>query len=101
MTEQLLIEVRYTIRTGKKDEFLQKIEAAGIAKASRMEEGNLKYEYYQPEDSEDALCLTEIWINEEAQKEHGSTPHYMKLAELKKEYVVDTKINRSFIEHEE
>ena len=46
MTEQLLIEVRYTIRTGKKDEFLQKIEAAGIAKASRMEEGNLKYEYY-------------------------------------------------------
>lgn len=95
----LLIEVRYRVRDGKREEFYQKILEAGIAEASGRESGNLKYEYAFPTDSENDICLTEIWLNKEAQEVHCDTLHYKRLMALKEEYVLATQIHKSAWKH--
>lgn len=92
MNEQILLEVHYSIKHGKRDEFCQKILEAGIADASRNEKGNLKYDYYIPLDSDDEICLIELWENSQAQLEHKTLPHFQKLGELKELYVENTDI---------
>lgn len=92
MKNPILVTVRYLVKDGKREEFYQKIAEQGIDTASRAEPGNRKYDYYYPTDSADALCLLELWDSREAQKVHGTTPHYQKLAALKAEYVSDADI---------
>lgn len=92
--ESLLVLVRYILAEGKRDEFLREFEKAGIAEASKKEEGNLRYDIFLPADSENDVCLTEVWENAEAQVLHGKTPHYKKLAKLKKAFVRDAIIEK-------
>lgn len=92
MNEQILLEVHYTIAQGKREEFYKKISEAGIADASRAEKGNLKYDYYMSFDSDDEICLIELWENSQAQQEHKNTVHFQKLSELKEMYVENTDI---------
>ncbi|SHO47677.1 putative quinol monooxygenase [Anaerocolumna xylanovorans] len=93
----LLVNARYHIRSGKREEFYSKIEEQGIMKASRGEPGNYKYDYYLPKNSYDDLCLMEIWTNEQTQKLHGLTEHYQKLTALKQEYVETVEIQKYWI----
>lgn len=91
---RILVNVRYTIKPGKRDEFLEKVNEQGIIMDSRAEPGNYQYEYYIPIDSENVLFLTEMWISIEAQAAHGKTEHYQRLQALKKEYVTDVTIEK-------
>ncbi len=92
MDTYILATVRYTVKEGKREEFYQKAVDLGIAAASRKEPGNVKYDFYYPVDSENDICLLEIWANAEAQKQHGNTDHYQLLSELKREYVQKVQI---------
>jgi quinol monooxygenase YgiN len=94
MKERLLVHVRYTIKSGKRDEFFGKVKELGIIKASREEPGNYTYDYYLPADSQDDLFLMEMWTDSIAQAEHAKTMHYQKLQELKKEFVVSVAIEK-------
>ncbi|MFA6857770.1 MAG: putative quinol monooxygenase [Treponema sp.] len=94
MKERVLVHVRYTIKSGKRDEFFGKVKMKGIIKDSREEPGNYAYDYYLPVDSKDDLFLMEMWTDSDAQAEHGKTTHYQKLQELKKEYVVSVTIEK-------
>lgn len=87
MMKALFANVKYTIHKGKRKEFLNQVEEAKIVEASREEAGNISYEVLLPIDDENTVCLNEMWLNEEAQKQHGETPHYQLLTELKKQYV--------------
>ena len=91
---RLLVNVRYTVKPGKRDEFLQKAEQQGIIAASRAEPGNCGYEYFKPVDSENTLFLMELWASGEAQAAHSRTEHYQRLQLLKKEYVTDVTIEK-------
>lgn len=94
MNNAILVFVKYTVKPGKRDEFYQKAAEQGIIKESKAEAGNLKYEYAASIESEDVLCLFEIWDSAEAQLLHGKTPHYQKLQALKQEYVTDVSIEK-------
>ncbi len=94
MENQLLVNVRYTVKPGKRDEFLLKAEQQGIIAASRAEPGNCGYEYFKPVDSENTLFLMELWADGQAQAAHGQTAHYQRLQLLKQEYVTDVKIEK-------
>lgn len=87
MENLILVNVRYTVKPGKREDFLKKVADQGIILHSKEEEGNRKYEYSIPLDSENDLLLTEIWDSAASQALHGETEHYRKLQELKKEYV--------------
>lgn len=52
MSNPILVTVRYTVKDGKREEFYRHIVEQGIDTASRAEDGNRKYDYYYPTDSE-------------------------------------------------
>ncbi len=94
MKECILVNVRYTVKPGKRNEFLEKAGEQGIIRGSKEEPGNVKYEYYIPVDLENDLFLMEMWVSGEAQAAHGKTGHYQKLQALKKEYVTAVAIEK-------
>ena len=89
-----LVEVHYHVRNGRRGEFYDRLIGEGIAGASRAEEGNEKYDYYLSPTDPDELILFEVWSSPEAVNAHMESAHYKKLAELKKEYVIETTFTR-------
>ena len=94
MNSWILVNVRYTIKFGKRDEFLKKVDEQEIIRDSKAESGNIRYEYFKPIDSENDLLLMEIWNSSVAQITHGKTEHYQRLQILKKEYITDVTIEK-------
>ncbi len=94
MSECLLVNVIYTIKEGKREEFFNKVNEMGIIKDSREEPGNSKYEYFFSVDDQDKLFLMEMWVSDLAQGMHSKTEHYKKLQLLKEEYVIDVSIEK-------
>jgi len=90
----ILVNVRYMIKPGKRDEFLRKVTEEGIAGASRAEPGNIQYEYYIPVNSDNDLFLMELWASAEAITAHGQTAHYKRLQDMKKDYITDVTIEK-------
>lgn len=97
MERLLMVNVRYHISKGKREEFYNKVKEQGIIQLSKEEPGNYKYDYYIPKNSDDDICLMEIWTNEHTQKMHGLTEQYQKLTILKQEYVEAVEIEKYWI----
>lgn len=93
----LMVRVCYQVKAGLREEFYEKVKAAGIIESSKQEPGNYAYRYSVSKESEQDLFLDEIWVNETAQKYHGKTEHYAKLSVLKNEYVEKTSIQKYWI----
>lgn len=91
---RILVNVRYSIKPGKRDEFLNKVNEQGIEVDSKAEPGNYQYEYFKPLDSDNDLFLMEMWASGEALAAHANTKHYQRLQSLKTEYVIDTTIEK-------
>ncbi|MPM68461.1 hypothetical protein SDC9_115394 [bioreactor metagenome] len=94
MSNWIFVNVRYAIKPGKRNEFLEKLSNQGVIKNSKAEPGNIKYEYSIPIDSDNDLILTEMWTNSEALEAHGKSEHYQRLQVLKKEYTTDVTIEK-------
>lgn len=94
MNRLILVNVKYTVKAGKRDEFLEKVTGEGIIRDSKAEPGNFKYEYYIPADSQNVLFLMEMWVNSEAPISHMKTEHYQKLQALKQEYITNVTIEK-------
>jgi len=94
INSRILVNVSYTIKPDKRDEFIEKVKEQQIIRDSKVELGNIKYEYYKSVDSENILFLMEIWASSETLKLHGKTEHYKRLQILKKEYVTDVVIEK-------
>ena len=90
----IAVVVTYQCKAGKRDAFLSAIRAEGLDQASRSEQGNLRYAYYLPVEAPDDLLLLESWENAEVLAAHGQMPHYLRLGELKAEYVNETIIEK-------
>ena len=96
--ENLMLNVTYTLKPGKRAEFFNALNIIEAGKLSKAEPGNIKYEYFYPVDSEDQLFLIEIWKDDAAFSIHINTEHFMKLQSLKEEYVSDVSIEKYTID---
>ncbi len=94
MNYNILVLVRYTIKNGRRNEFLNALSLSRIAEDSRAENGNLRYDVALCAEAENDVLLTEIWVNAKAQELHKTTPHYEKLCLLKTEYVEKVEITK-------
>jgi len=90
----LVLNVFYTIVEGKREAFYKKVNEARIPQQSRLEEGNLKYEYYFPVESENQILLIEIWKDEASFNAHKEMEPFKKLQIIKEEYVMDVKFEK-------
>jgi len=94
----LFVQVRYYLKKGARPEFYQKYRDNNISEMSQSEEGNLEYEIYFPQHSDDDICLLEKWKDLESQQKHRETLHYAILSELKAKYVTKVEIKKYWIE---
>lgn len=87
-----LFDVQYTVKDGMRDMFLKSIEMNQIAEKSRIETGNISYEYSIPNELNNVVNLREIWNSREDQTKHTLSPHFQILKEIKEKYVLDTQM---------
>ena len=74
--------------------FAKEMESSGIADAIRAEEGNLRYEYFQPIDDPETVLLIDSWTNQAAIDAHHASPMMRQLAELREKYDLHMTIER-------
>jgi len=92
--DMLLLNVTYTVKDGKRDEFYNQLCDKGIITKSRNEEGNIKYDYFFPVDNSNDILLLEIWTDSIALQTHSEAPHFLELQELKKQYITNVEIKK-------
>ena len=90
----IVLNVTYKCKPGMNKAFLAKLNAEGLAAACRAEAGNIKYDYYLPENGSDELLLVEKWRDKAALKAHAAQPHFARIGEVKAEFVDDTVIEK-------
>ena len=90
----ITLNVTYKCKPDMREEFLEMIMTEGIDIASRAESGNIKYDYYKPVDGCDELLLVEKWQDADAIAEHRKQPHFLRLGQIKSEFVEDTVIEK-------
>ena len=79
--------------------FAKEMESSGIADAIRREEGNLRYQYYQPLDDPETVLLIDSWKDQAAIDAHHASPMMAQLAALREKYDLHMKTER-FISEE-
>lgn len=82
----ITVNLYYTGINGNARAFVNEMESSGIADAIRNEQGNLKYQYFQPLDDPETVLLIDSWIDQKAIDLHHSTPMMQKIIELREKY---------------
>ena len=90
----VIISVRYRTKPCLRDAFVKALADERIAARTRTEPGNLAYEFSVPIDEEDTVCLLERWESADALLPHPQQPHFLRLQELKAQFVAETKLLR-------
>lgn len=95
----ITVHLFYTGINGSAMRFAREMESSGIADAIRREEGNLRYQYYQPLDDPETVLLIDSWKDQAAIDAHHASPMMAQLAALREKYDLHMKAER-FISEE-
>ncbi|MBP3737209.1 MAG: antibiotic biosynthesis monooxygenase [Lachnospiraceae bacterium] len=88
------VVVTYHCKPGMREAFLAALKAEKLDEACRQEAGNIRYNYAFSTADPDEMILLEMWKDAEAVDFHNATSHFARIGEVKKEYVLDTTIER-------
>lgn len=67
----ITVNLRYTGTDGNARKFVEEMISSCTVDAIRVEEGNLRYEYYQSLDDLETILLIDSWANREAIDVHN------------------------------
>ena len=90
----ITVHLYYRGKNGNALAFAQEMETSGIADAIRAEEGNLRYEYFQPIDDPETVLLIDSWSDQAAIDAHHASPMMKQLAELRDKYDLHMTVER-------
>ncbi len=82
----ITVNLYYTGTDGNARAFAEEMEASGIADRIRREDGNLRYEYFQPINQPETVLLIDSWRDQEAIDAHHASPMMAQLAALREKY---------------
>lgn len=82
----ITVNLRYTGRNGAARKFAEEMISGGTVAAIRAEDGNLRYEYYQPFDDPETVLLIDSWRDQAAIDAHHASPMMAKIASLREKY---------------
>lgn len=80
------VHLYYHGENGSAVRFAREMEQKGIADAIRTEEGNLRYQYFQPLNDPETILLIDCWRDQAAIDAHHASPMMKQLAELRDKY---------------
>ena len=90
----ITVNLYYTGSNGSAKAFAEEMEASGIAEAIRAEDGNLRYQYFQPLDDPETILLIDSWRDQAAIDAHHSSQMMTQLAALREKYDLHMKVER-------
>ena len=90
----ITIHLYYQGVNGSARAFAEEMEQSGIADAIRAEEGNLRYQYFQPMNDPETILLIDSWRDQAAIDAHHASSMMAKLAQLREKYDLHMKAER-------
>lgn len=90
----ITVNLYYKGTNGSARAFAEEMETSGIADAIRAEEGNLRYQYFQPIDDQETVLLIDSWTDQAAIDAHHATPMMKQLAALRDKYDLHMTVER-------
>ena len=82
----ITVNLYYKGANGSARAFAEEMESSGIADAIRAEEGNLRYQYFQPLADPETILLIDSWRDQAAIDAHHASPMMTQLAALREKY---------------
>lgn len=82
----LIVNIYYTGQNGSAKEFAKEMLSSGLVEAVRNEPGNMKYEYFYPENDPETVLLIDRWENRHALDLHHKSDMMPKIAALREKY---------------
>ena len=90
----ITVNLYYKGANGKARAFAEEMESSGIADAIRKEDGNLRYEYFQPINDPETILLIDSWVDQAAIDAHHASPMMKQIAELRDKYDLHMTVER-------
>ena len=90
----ITVNLYYTGTNGSAKAFAEEMESSGIADRIRAEDGNLRYQYFQPLDDPETILLIDSWTDQAAIDAHHASPMMEQLAALRDKYDLHMKVER-------
>lgn len=90
----IIVNLYYTGTGGAARCFAEEMERSGTADKIRAEEGNLRYEYFQPLSDPETILLIDSWESQTAIDKHHESPMMKAIAELREKYDLHMKVER-------
>jgi quinol monooxygenase YgiN len=89
-----LLNVYYTAKPGKREDFLKALYDANIPQLCRGEEGNSQYDYFLSNESPDLVLLVEKWDDAKSQSKHCEMQHMKAIESIKTQYLDNVAIEK-------
>ena len=90
----ITVNLYYKGINGNARAFAEEMESSGIADAIRAEEGNLRYQYFQPIGDSETVLLIDSWTNQAAIDAHHASSMMKQLADLRDKYHLHMTVER-------
>ena len=90
----ITINIYYKGSNGSAKAFADDMISTGIVDNIRAQEGNLRYEYFQPLVKPETILLIDSWTSQEAIDKHHASPMMEKIAELRDKYDLHMTVER-------
>ena len=90
----ITVNLRYTGKDGAARKFAEEMTTSGTVAAIRAEDGNLRYEYYQPLDDPETILLIDSWEDQAAIDAHHASPMMATIATLREKYDLHMTVER-------
>ncbi len=90
----ITVNLYYHGTNGSAKAFAQEMEKSGIADRIRKEDGNLRYEYFQPLADSETILLIDSWRDQAAIDAHHASPMMQELAALREKYDLHMTVER-------
>jgi len=90
----ITVNLYYKGKNGSARAFADEMESSGIADAIRNEEGNLRYQYFQPIGDPETVLLIDSWTDQAAIDAHHASKMMEQLASLREKYDLHMTVER-------
>ena len=90
----ITVNLYYTGKDGSAKAFADEMESSGIAEQIRSEEGNLRYQYFQPLNNLETILLIDSWKDQAAIDKHHASPMMKEITELREKYDLHMSVER-------
>lgn len=90
----LTVLIRYKGSNGSARKFVNEMISSGIVEQIRKEQGNLRYEYFFPQNDDETVLLVDSWVNQEALDKHHELPLMNIIKELRDKYDLHMEVEK-------